>query len=114
MIRHVKSDEVVEVLEQTHSHDPKTRAAALRELCPCHLRRNLPEVWERVFEMVGDPEPRVRSTIVHLLADGSPKELEERVVATIEGMTNDPDRKIRRQTRRLIAHYRRTGQINIL
>jgi hypothetical protein len=52
--------------------------------------------------------------VVHLLADGSPRELEEQVVATIEGLTGDPDGKIRRQTRRLIAHYRRTGQINIL
>lgn len=108
------ADEIGEVLEQTYSDNPKTRAAALRELCPCHLRRNIPEVWERVFELVQDPEPRVRSTVVHLLADGSPRELEARVVAAIEGLTHDPDRKIRRQTRRLVSHYRRTGQINIL
>jgi len=114
VIRHIKSAEIDEVLAQTYSCDPKERATALRQLCPCHLRRNVPHIWERVMEMAGDPEPGVRSNVLHLLADGSPRELESRVVAAIEGMLGDPDQKLRRRVRKLIGYYRRTGQINIL
>jgi HEAT repeat protein len=113
-MRHIRADEIDDVLDQTHHVDPKKRAEALRQLCPCHLRRNVPEIWTRVFELVEDPEPKVRSNALHLLADGSPREFLTEVVASIDKLTSDSDPKIRRQARRVMSHYHRTGQVNIL
>jgi hypothetical protein len=64
--------------------------------------------------MTGDPDAKVRSHVLHVLADGSPRELESEVVAAIEGMMHDPDVKLRRRVRKLISQYRRSGNINVL
>jgi hypothetical protein len=36
------------------------------------------------------------------------------VVAAIERLQQDPDEKLRRRARKLIAQYRRGGRINVL
>jgi hypothetical protein len=83
-------------------------------LCPCHLQADLPEVWDRVFELASDPDPHVRKQVLHTLGDGSPRRLEDRVIAILESMRQDPDRHLRRNVRRLLAHYHRTGRVNVL
>lgn len=107
-------DEIDGLLELTESADAAERAEALKSLCPCHVKRNEPRVWNRILSLVDDPSARVRSHVFHLLADGSPREREGDVVAAIERLQQDPDEKLRRRARRLIAHYRRGGRINVL
>jgi len=36
------------------------------------MRANIPEVWDRLFEMQGDEDSIVRSLVLHVLGDGSP------------------------------------------
>ena len=86
----------------------------MQSLCPCHVKRNEPRVWDRILAMVDDPSARVRSNVFHLLADGSPREREAEVVAAIERLRSDPDEKLRRRVRKLLAHYRAGGRINVL
>src|SRR5437762_9669787 len=102
------------LLEQTQSDDEAARAAALRSLCACHVKRNEPRVWDRILALVDDSSPRVRTHVFHLLADGSPREREPEVVAAIEQLQSDADGRLRRRARKLIAHYRRGGRINLL
>lgn len=106
-------DEFDALLEATYSQDARERADAARELCPCHLRDNIPAVWDRVLELARDPDLRVRKTVLHMMTDGSPREREADVIAAIETMFHDPDPKMRRVVRRLLAAYRRTGKINV-
>ena len=110
----VDSDEVDDLLQLTYDANPKVRAKAVRALCPCHVRADVERVWERFFEMVTDEDGHVRRTILHTLGDGSPRVLETPVVAALERMQNDPDPKLRRGVRKLLAHHRRTGHVNIL
>jgi len=112
--RHLSAVEIDRTLALTHDAQPRVRQAALMTLCPCHLRSDLSEVWERVFEMAGDPDMCVRKQVFHTLGDGSPRRLEERVIATLESMRNEPDRTLRRSVRSLLARYRRTGRVNVL
>ena len=107
-------DEIVGLLAHTQSADAAERARALQSLCPCHVKRNEPRVWDRILSLVDDPSPRVRMHVFHLLADGSPRERESDVVAAIERLQQDPDEKLRRRARKLLAHYRRGGRINVL
>lgn len=104
---------VEEILVQTRTRDPKRRAKALRELCPCELRYDDAAVWARVMEMTGDPHVAVRRTVLHTLIDGSPRDREENVIAALESMRDDADPRLRRRVRSVLAHYRRTGRVNI-
>jgi hypothetical protein len=71
-------------------------------------------VWNRILSLVNDPSSKVRSHVFHLLADGSPRERESDVVVAIERLGQDPDEKLRRRARKLLAHYRHGGRINVL
>jgi HEAT repeat protein len=110
----VLPDEVEGWLSLTHHDDPKLRSKAVRALCPCHVKRQDDRIWERIFEMASDDDAHVRSTILHALGDGSPRALEPQVVSALEAMRDDPDPSLRRRVRKLLAVYRRTGQVNVL
>jgi len=110
----VRPEEVDAWLELTWDPDPKARRQAVRALCPCHVRANDERIWERFFAMAEDGDVTVRGAIFHALGDGSPRSLETKVIAALEGMGNDPEPRLRRQVRRLLAQYRRTGKVNFL
>jgi hypothetical protein len=109
----VRRSEVADWLARTHAEDAEVRRDAVRALCPCHVRRDRRRVWERLLEMVADADRRVRSHVLHALTDGSPKDLEHEVIAAIGRMRNDPDERLRRRVRGILAGYRRTGSWNV-
>ena len=106
--------EFQQVLEQTRDADPRLRAWAVQALCPCHLKVNEVAAWDRILEMCNDADPKVRSLVFHALCDGSPREREQDIVMALDEMANDADPRLRRRVRRLLAHYRRGGRLNIL
>ena len=106
--------DIDDLLDLTQSDDAKERATALRELCPCHVKFNDTRIWDRTLEMAVDADVKVRATVLHLLCDGSPRERNAEVVAAVERMQHDADDKLRRQARKVMAQYRKTGQINVL
>jgi hypothetical protein len=67
-----------------------------------------------MIELANDPDARVRSQILHVLADGSPRERECQVAAAIETIARDRDESLRRRARKVLAQYRRSGVINVL
>ena len=103
-----------EALLASRDPDPEVRRQAVRDLCPCEVKRNDAEVWSRVFEMTQDPDVRVRRNALHGMIDGSPASVEARVVGALEGMRDDPAPKLRRNVRKILARYRRTGKVNEL
>jgi HEAT repeat protein len=111
---HLTEREIQNLLAQTHSADASDRAAAVRDLCPCQIKKHIPEVWERMIALAEDPDREVRNQVYHVLGDGSPREYHARIVATYEKMTQDPDERIRRKARKLMAQYRTTGKVNVL
>jgi HEAT repeat protein len=110
----VLCEEIDAGLELTAHEDPAVRSKALRSLCPCHVKAQDDRIWQRIFELAADESKRVRATVFHALGDGSPRALEQDVIATLETMRNDADLGLRRQVRKLLAHYRRTGKVNVL
>ena len=86
-------------------------ATALLTLCPCHVRSDVTQIWDRMFEMQVDEDAGVRSIILHNLTDGSPRSRETEVVQALERLANDADPKLRRRARRALSAYRQTGRI---
>jgi hypothetical protein len=114
VIQNTSRHDIDDLLDLTRSDDARERNGALRVLCPCHVKFNDPRVWDRALEMAEDPDAKVRGTVLHLLCDGSPRERNAEVVAAVERMQHDPDDKLRRRARKVMAQYRKTGQINVL
>ena len=63
-------EEVEELLERSVSSDPEDRLMAAEFLCPCHVRRRIDAVWEALFRLLEDGDPRVRRAAWHTLDDG--------------------------------------------
>ena len=114
MTKRTRRNEIDAVLEQTGDADAKVRARAVEALCPCRVKCNDPRVWDRVLQLVQDPALEVRRWVFHVLGDGSPREREAQMVAAMEQFTRDPDRKLQRRARQVLAQYRRRGTINVL
>lgn len=54
------SDETItEYLQRTYNSNPQKRKQALKDLCPCHVRADIPELWDRIFELLSDKEGKV-------------------------------------------------------
>jgi hypothetical protein len=110
----MREKEILEALELTRDADPRMRRRALRFLCPCAVKANTEAVWDRVLEMAADSDPGVRSLVLHTLCDGSPSARKDEVVAAVASFHDDPDVRLRRRARQVLAAYRRTGRINQL
>jgi hypothetical protein len=113
-MKRTRQYEIDTLLERTADPNPKVRAQAVQSLCPCHVKRNDSRVWDRVLELVDDPALEVRRWVFHLLGDGSPRERETQIVAAMEQFTRDPDKKLQRRARQVLAKYRHGGTINVL
>jgi hypothetical protein len=104
---------LAEILDASRSADPEVGRTAVRELCPCKVKTNVPDVRDRILEMTRDPNLRVRKNALHDMLDGSPRARQADIVAALEQMRNDPDPKLRRNVRKTLARHRRTGKVNI-
>ena len=102
------------LLERSYDADPVVRSAVAKHLCPCHVKTNVPEVWDRLLEMTNDPAPVVRRDVVHALADGSPRERAHQVAAALEPLYNDDDPRVRKMVRKVMSAYRQSGRVNVL
>ena len=101
-------------LELTYDPDPRVRQVAIRNLCPCHIQGDVPEVWDRLLELSRDPDDGVRHDVLHTLVDGSPRRLRPAVVEVLEALSRDPS--IKRSRRRFasdaVRRYHRTGMLD--
>jgi hypothetical protein len=108
-----QASDVAVFLEETYHGDPRVRRLAVTHLCPCHVKRNHGEVWDRMLSMASDPDVKVRRWVLHVLTDGSPRSREAEIVQVLGKMRDDPDRKLRRRARQILAHHHRVGGLNI-
>ena len=102
------------ILDYTQSEDNDIRLEAVKQLCPCKSLKDIDVFWERVFELVDDEDVRIRSRILHIICDGSPSRLEDRVYEALKEFNRDKDSDIRRTAHKVIASYEHTGKWNIL
>jgi hypothetical protein len=107
-------EQVATFLELTYDDDPKVRQVALRNLCPCHIKGDVPEVWDRILELTADPDDGVKHDVLHTLIDGAPRRLHPVVVEALEVVVKD--RSIRRGRRQFaqeaVRRYHRTGHLD--
>jgi hypothetical protein len=105
--------QVDELLELSRSRDPDVRRIAVKNLCPCHVQRNVPAVWQRLIEMFDDRNVGVRLDVLHDLTDGSPAELVVAVREIIDRLVYDPDPTVHRYAEFVRRKQICIGRINV-
>lgn len=108
------TEDIDEILEYTYSKDDDIRLEACKQLCPCKVLRDIEVFWNRVFEMVEDPDVRIRKRILHIICDGSPERVVDQVYEALGKFNYDKDSDIRRTAHKVMVTYERTGKWNIL
>lgn len=108
------TEDIDEILEYTYSEDDDIRLEACKQLCPCKVLRDIEVFWNRVFEMVEDPDVRIRKRILHIICDGSPERVVDQVYEALGKFNYDKDSDIRRTAHKVMVTYERTGKWNIL
>ena len=68
--KRVRGEEIWAYVELSKSEDAEDRLEAAKNLCPCHVRRRIDEVWEALFRMMEDQDVHVRRAAYHTLEDG--------------------------------------------
>jgi HEAT repeat protein len=108
----MRRQSIAELLNATRDPNPKVRKAATRDLCPCQIKVNDSDAWNRLVAMTADPESEVRWIALHAILDGSPRSRRAEVVRALESMYHDPNPRLRRQVRKVLGRHRATGKVN--
>jgi hypothetical protein len=74
-----ETDDIDVILGYTYSKDNDIRLEAVKQLCPCKVQKDIDVFWERVFELVPDEDARIRKRVLHIICDGSPERLENKI-----------------------------------
>jgi len=115
ILNEIKSTESIdEIIMYTRSPDPQIRLTAVKQICPCKTKSDIDEFWDRMIQLTKDEDWRVREQVLHNLCDGSPPEMESRVMEVVEKLKSDPVNQVRKKANKVIASYIRTGKWNVL
>ena len=88
--------QIAELLELSFSDDPEERLEAAENLCPCHVRTRIEEVWDAIYRMMKDGDLKVRKAAWHTLEDGGYPKDDPRMDAILQhALEHETDRKVR-------------------
>lgn len=109
-----ETEDIDEIIELTKDKDPFVRAKAVRSICPCKVYDKIDIFWNRVLEMINDEDEGVRENVLHVLCDGSPEYLEDRIIEAVQRFNRDSSKYIKRRAHKVLGSYYKTGKWNIL
>ena len=58
-----KTEDIDTILALTKHHNGMVRKKSLFQMCPCLVKGDINLFWERILEMVDDPDPIVRDQV---------------------------------------------------
>lgn len=93
-----RRDDVERYLDLAQSDSSSDRFEAADNLCPCHVRTHIDEVWKALFRLMEDPDDKVRQAAWHTLEDGGIPDdpiLDEIFARAVKNLDNEPDRLVR-------------------
>ena len=98
----ISGTEIWRLVDLSKSSDPKDRLEAADNLCPCHVRRRIDEVWDALYRLLEDPDSQVRKAAFHTLTDGGDPN-DPALDPILEcACKTETDRKLRRTIEKLL------------
>ena len=71
------TEDIEEIIELTRHENQQVRLRATQQMCPCRVKSDQPDFWNRLFELAEDEDEAVRYQVLHNLCDGSPPGYED-------------------------------------
>ena len=62
-----KTTDIDEIIDLTKHESPQVRQKALKEICPCRVKEDVDDFWNRVLEMLDDPATNVRHQVCYII-----------------------------------------------
>lgn len=91
-----RSSDISALLAMAQSDDANERCHAAENLCPCHVRRRIDDVWQALYRMMEDPDVRVRRAAWHTLEDGGSPNDPAFLPILSRALTHERDPQVRR------------------
>ena len=98
----ISGTEIWRLVDLSKSRDAMERLEAAENLCPCHVRRRIDEVWEALYRLLEDPDVQVRKAAFHTLSDGGDQKDPALQPILERARGTETDRKLRRTIDRLL------------
>ena len=108
------TEDIDVIIEISKHPNDDLRFKAVKQLCPCKVKKDIPEFWDRIFELVEDPCPKIRYQVLHIMCDGSPPHVEARIKQALEKFNQDSDPEIRRRAHKVLVSFNKEGVWNVL
>ena len=67
--RRLRGNELTSYLAMANSEDPKERLEAMKNLCPCHVRKRVDAAWDALYSGLQDIDLKVRQAAWHTLEE---------------------------------------------
>ena len=109
----VSGEEIWKLVEMSESDDPKDRLVAAKNLCPCHVRRRIDEVWDALYRMMEDPEVEVRRAAYHTLEDGGKPDDPKLEAIFARALETETDKRVLRFVRELTQGSEQREQVEM-
>ena len=100
--RRLRGDEVKYYLALADSKDPQDRIEAMKNLCPCHVRKRIDAVWDAIYRGLQDSDLEVRQAAWHTLDDGGRSNDPKLYPIIVEIANTETNPKLKRQATELI------------
>ena len=55
------TEDIDELIELTRCENEQVRLRASQQMCPCRVKTDQPDFWQRLFELAEDPSAQVRN-----------------------------------------------------
>ena len=114
MERIQKTEDMFELIELSKAPNTEVRLKAIQQMCPCRVDGDVPEFWERLFEMTKDEDSRIRFQVMHNMCDGSSRKYENRIMECIEDLRTDKDAHVRTWANKVHFNYQKHEKWNIM
>lgn len=101
-----RNHEIEDLLALAASADAGERCYAAQNLCPCHVRRRIDEVWQALYQMMEDPDVAVRRAAWHTLEDGGRPNDPAFLPILARALANETDPQVRRFAQLFAAEQR--------
>ena len=96
----VRGEELGRLIELADSTDLAERLHAAENLCPCHVRKRVEAAWEALYQLMQDPDVRVRRAAWHTLEDGGCPNDPALLPVFERAVANETDSQVRRWVER--------------
>ena len=102
----LRGNELASYLAMANSENPKERLEAMKNLCPCHIRKRFDAVWDALYRGLQDIDLKVRQAAWHTLEENHDGRLNAPKLypLMVEISKNEENPKLRQNAKSIVGN----------